>query len=255
VKLEGMLETHEKSQISGLPAELLSRRLKNPIPSALEEECMYSDPLPTQDSIDGMCSVSWKMIISVLTCVALFCAGCVSTGELAEHPNIQGALPADAQSAVIRAMPMSPGTIKNVEKLSLTDAPPLFAGYLKDALALKRPGWQIKLAGDPGTTSGQDLTITTELLEIDGGSAALRFWIGFNTGSTLSRARVSILDAAGKDLANAKISERTDCPVGACTESNEASIERNLKSLAEEVAEFIVDPAAYDKKKGSKPKT
>jgi hypothetical protein len=122
-------------------------------------------------------------------------------------------------------------------------------------LALKQPSWQIKLASEGDATSDQDLIIATELLEIDGGSAALRFWIGLNTGAILSRVKVSILDKTGKDLANAKISEHTACPAGACTDSTEAMVQRNLKNLAEDVAQFIVDPAGYEKKKGSKPKS
>ena len=59
---------------------------------------------------------------------------------------------------------------------------PLFVGDLKDALALKQPSWQIKVASEGDATSDQDLIIATELLEIDGGSAALRFWIGLNMG-------------------------------------------------------------------------
>ncbi len=185
--------------------------------------------------------------------LVLFCGGCVSTGELFEPANIQGPLPQGTRSVVIRAMPMNSGTIKNAEKLSLIDAPPLFARYLKDALALKQPGWQITLAGEEGAAPEPDLTIRTELLEIEGGSAALRFWIGLNAGATTSSVKVSILDATGKDLANAKISERTACPVGACTETNEATVQRNLRSLAGDAAEFIMDPVAYDKKKRRKP--
>ncbi len=215
---------------------------------------MDSDRSPTQDPTDVLPGAPWEKTAAVLISLALFCPGCVSTGELPEHANIQASLPQGIESAVIRAMPMSPGTIKNVDKLSLTDAPPLFAGYVKDALALKQPGWQIRIADTEGAMPDQHLIITTELLEIDGGSAALRFWIGLNTGATLSRVKVSILDRAGKDVASAKISERTACPVGACTESTEAIVQRNLKNLAEEVAEFIVDPAGYEKKKGSKPK-
>ena len=215
---------------------------------------MNFEPSLASDSEGVLPRSSWARTIGWIS-FALCCGGCVSTGELAEHPAVQGALPKDIRSVVIRAMPINAGAVKNVEKLTSTDAPPLFAGYVKDALALKQPGWQINLAGAEGVATGQDLTITTELLEVDGGSAALRFWIGLNTGSTLSRVKVSILDATGKDLAHAKITERTDCPVGACTESNEASVNRNLKNLAAEVAEFVVDPAGYEKKKGSKPKT
>jgi hypothetical protein len=60
---------------------------------------------------------------------------------------------------------MKPGTIRNVEKLTLTDAPPLFVGDLKDALALKQPSWQIKLASEGDANSDQDLIIATELLD------------------------------------------------------------------------------------------
>jgi len=183
----------------------------------------------------------------------LFCAGCVSTGEMPEHATIHGPLPQDIRSVVVQAMPMKPEAIKNVEKLTPADATAQFAGYLQDALAQKQPAWQIKLADERGTPSDQDLTIATELLEIDGGSAALRFWIGLNTGGVQSKVKVSIAGKTG-DIASANISERTVCPAGACTESTEAMVQRNLKNLAADVAEFIVDPAGYEKKKAAKPK-
>ncbi len=200
-------------------------------------------------------AASWKRTIGLVLSLAALLGGCVSTGELPEHANIQGPLPQNVRFVAIQAMPMKPGTIRNVDKLTLTDAPPLFVGDLKDALALKQPSWQIKLASEGDATSDQDLIIATELLEIDGGSAALRFWIGLNTGAILSRVKVSILDKTGKDLANANISEHTACPVGACTDSTEAMVQRNLKNLAEDVAQFIADPAGYEKKMTSKPKS
>jgi hypothetical protein len=52
-------------------------------------------------------------------------------------------------------------------------------------------------------------------------------------------------------LATAQIANRTICPVGACVESNEETVRRNLDSLAAETAAFIIDPAAYQKKKQS----
>src|SRR5262245_56603039 len=138
---------------------------------------------------------SWPDVLATLRrtavgfCVAAVCGGCVSTGELPEHASIHGPLPQHVRSVAIPAMPMKPGTIKNVEKLTLADAPPLFTGYLRDALALKQPSWQIKPTGGEGAPSDPDLVMTTELLEIDGGSAALRFWIGLNTGAILSRVK------------------------------------------------------------------
>jgi len=178
---------------------------------------------------------------------ALLGAGCVSTGELAKNVNIQAPLPSGIRTVVIQAVPMKPGALKNVE--GLADAHQLFARYLKDALAPKQPGWQVRVADEQGALADRDIIISTELLEIDGGSAALRFWIGLDTGATQSRVRVSILDKTGRDLLTTEISERTICPVGACTESNEAIADRNLQSLAGDVAEFILDPAGYQKKR------
>ncbi len=189
----------------------------------------------------------------VLISLALFCAGCVSVAELPKRVNIQAPLPQGTRLVLIQAMPMKPGTIKNVE--SLTDAPQQLARSVKAALALKQPGWQIQLADEEGATPDRDITIRMELLEIDGGSAALRFWIGLNTGATQSRVSVLILDKTGRDLATAEISESTICPVGACVESNEATVRRNLQSLAGDVAEFIMDPAEFEKKMGSKSST
>jgi len=193
------------------------------------------------------------MTVGGLTSAALLCAGCVSTAQSPGYANVQRPVPEEVWSAVIRPMPMSPDTVKNVDNLTATDAPSLFAGYVKDALALKQPAWEIKVSNQQGAAHDEDLTITTELVEIDGGSAALRFWIGSNTGASLSRVRVSVLDKAGTDVASAEISASTECPAGACTGSNEATVQRNLKKLADEVAEFVVDPGGYDKKRKSRP--
>ena len=190
-----------------------------------------------------------QKLAGLLISLALFCAACISVAELPEPVKVQAPLPQGARSVVIRPTAMKPGAIKNVE--GLTDAPQLFARSVKDALGLKQPGWQIRLADEQGTIPGADITINTELLNIDGGSAGLRFWIGFSAGAAESTVKVSILDKTGKELATAQISERTMCPIGACVESNEDTVRRNLKSLAEDVAEFIMNPAEYEKKKES----
>ena len=144
---------------------------------------------------------------------------------------------------------MQAGTIKNVD--GLTDAPQFFARSLKSALEIKQPGWQIGLADEQGAMPDADINIETEIVGVDGGSAGLRFWIGFSAGATESTVKVTILDKTGRELATAKISERTMCPIGACVESNEATVRRNLQSLAAEAADLIINPAEYEKKKGS----
>jgi hypothetical protein len=62
---------------------------------------MDSDRLPTQKSIRLLLGEPWKKT-SLLLCLAVFGAGCVSTGELPEHANIQGPLP---QDVAIRSYP------------------------------------------------------------------------------------------------------------------------------------------------------
>jgi hypothetical protein len=186
----------------------------------------------------------------ILFFVLMFVAGCTSLEQTSERVSIQAQVPESTRSAVITAAPMKPGTIKNVK--GLYDAPQLFARDLRDALVPKRPGWQIKLAEEAAPTPDADVTITTELLEIDGGSAAMRFWVGFGSGATVSRVKVSIVDKAGKLLATSEISERTTCPLGVCTEENEPAVRANLKSLAIGVAEFVTNPAEYEKKRESR---
>ena len=185
----------------------------------------------------------------LLTILALFCAGCVSTAELQEGARVQAPVPQDTQSVVIRPTVLSPDAIKNVE--GLTDAPQLFARSLREALQKQRPTWESTLADGQSVVPERGIAITTELVNIDGGSAALRFWIGLNTGAAESTVKVTVLDKMGAELATARISNRTICPIGACAESNEATIRRNLEGLAEDTAAFIVDPAEYQKKKRS----
>ena len=189
-----------------------------------------------------------QKLTSLIICLGLFATACVSVAELPERAQINAPLPQGIQSVVIRPTIMTPGAIKNAE--GLTDAPQFFAQSLQNALALKQPGWQIRLADQQGIVSTGDLTIVTELVNIDGGSAGLRFWIGFSAGAAESVVQVTVLDKAAKELATAKISERTMCPVGACIESNQETVRRNLRSLAGEAAEFVNNPAQYDKNKG-----
>ena len=182
--------------------------------------------------------------------LALFCAGCVSVAEMPEQVRVQAPLPQGTQSIAIRSAPVKPGTIKNVD--SLADPSQLMTGYVRDALMLKQPTWQIRSADERGASPEGDIVATVEFLTIDGGSAALRFFIGFSAGSAQSKVRVVILDKTGKELASATLSERTMCPLGSCPEGNEATIKRNLRNLAGEVAEFIENPTQYEKKGESK---
>lgn len=190
-----------------------------------------------------------QKLMGLSTLLMLISAACVSVAELPEGVKIQAPLPPGTQSVVILPTAMNPHMIKNVE--GLTDAPQFFARSLKTALDVKQLGWQIRMADAQRPVPDGDITITSEIVEIDGGSAGLRFWIGFSAGAAESSVKVTILDKSGKELATAKISERTMCPIGACVESNQDTVRRNLQSLAGEVAVFTMNPEEYEKKKGS----
>lgn len=184
----------------------------------------------------------------ILTVLGLVCGGCVSVTEVPQGVQVRTPVPQDTQVVVIHPTMLKLGAIKNVEGL---DAPQVLARSLCDTLKKHRPNWDIALADAKSVVPERGIAIKTELLNVDGGSAALRFWIGLNTGAAESNVQVSILDKAGTELATAQVSTRTVCPVGACVDSNEATVRRNLQSLAEETAEFIIDPVEYEKKKRS----
>jgi hypothetical protein len=185
-----------------------------------------------------------------LTVLAVFCAGCVNVGGPSEGIQAQHPVPQDPRVVLIRPTVLEPDAVKNVE--GLADAPQLFARALHTALLKKRPNWESAIVEGQAVVPNGGIAIKTELVKIDGGSAALRFWIGLGTGSAESAVKVSVLDETGSELAAAQLSNSTMCPVGWCTESNEATVRRNLEGLAEETAEFIVDPAEYQKKAQSK---
>lgn len=178
----------------------------------------------------------------------LVVTSCVSVADLPKPASVFGPIPANTRSLAIRVAPSKPEALKNAG--GLTDPGPFLARYIKDAVALKQPVWEVRIfEGGAGQSSDSDLFASAEVLSIDGGSAGLRFWIGFSAGATESTAAVSLADKAGKELAQATITERTMCPLGACADSNEDNIQRNLKNLADEIASFISNPAAYKKEK------
>jgi hypothetical protein len=144
---------------------------------------------------------------------------------------------------------MQLGAAKNVEGVS--DASVEFARFLKDALAHKQPTWLVELWQEQTKTAATDLIVNAEVLEIEGGSRAARFWIGLGAGAAHSTVQVSILDRAANEIASARISEATVCPVGWCVKANKEVIQQDLQILAGKAAEFIVNPAEFERKRGA----
>ena len=175
--------------------------------------------------------------------LALCCAACVSTSGAPERVNVVTPMPREIGSILIQVAPMKAGSMKNIQ--GLNDAPQRFAREVMAALKLKRPDWQIALADPTAGGANADLLVAAEILEMDGGSASSRFWIGFGAGKARSTAQVSIRDRDGRELASAVLSQATSCPTGACTESNEAMVLANLKDLAADAAAFISNPIEF----------
>ena len=187
-----------------------------------------------------------KMITCLALSSAVLLAACTSTEERSTGVAVRAPVPKDVGTAIVRALPMQPGALKNVK--GMQDAPQFFAGEVRSDLKQKHPGWKIALEGEKGAPSRPDITVDTELLQVEGGSAALRFWIGFGAGAISSRVKVSIRDRNGAELAGSEISQETSCPLGACAEDNEPLVRENLKALARSVSAFVTNPAEYQKK-------
>lgn len=179
-------------------------------------------------------------------CFAALAAACVSTQEEPAGPvRVHAQPPREVRAALIRAMPMQPGAIKNVK--GMNDAPALFASGLRATLASRHPDWRIAVGDANSGVGDADLVVEAELLEIEGGSAAMRFWVGFGAGAIVSRVKVTLRDRTAKVLAATDIVQRTTCPLGACGEENEPMVRDNLKALAENTAAFVSNPAEYEK--------
>lgn len=187
----------------------------------------------------------FRPLLSAVLILAL--AGCVSVTEAPPSITVDGLLPPDVNAAVIVAAAPGSGAIRNSGTLG--DVPRLFALSVRDALAKKRPDWRLRIDDGGRDTTGRELTITTQILDIDGGSAGLRFWIGFGAGAAEARARITLLDRAGNIIATAEIAESAICPLGVCGDSNEEMIQAGLQRLAAAAADFVVDPAGYRSRK------
>lgn len=179
------------------------------------------------------------------TGIFLLVASCVSVADVPKPVSITAPVPGNVRSLSIAVAPLKPDVMKNSG--SLTDPGPVLAGYIRDAVKVKQPAWEVVILQGTLPTVDTDLFASTELVSVDGGSAGLRFLIGFSAGATESTAAVALFARGAKPLAQVTINERTMCPLGSCVNSNEDNIERNLKSLASEIAAFITDPAGYRK--------
>ena len=106
---------------------------------------------------------------SFLCVVLMTTAGCTSVHESADQLQVGKGYAQGPKVAAIEVLPMKSDALKNVSGLG--DIPLLFGNNLKKALIPMHPDWQIRMAGEAAGESAQDLTIKTEILQVDGGSA------------------------------------------------------------------------------------
>ena len=165
---------------------------------------------------------------SLVVLLTVFSSACVCVAELRERVKLKSPLPQQIQSVMLPPTTMSPGTIKNAT-----------AAVDIDDLRCDR---NISIRDVAAFINHSNLPALLLRLQ--------RVLVGLSAGAAESVVIVTILDKTGRELATAKISERTMCPVGACVESNEATVRRNLQNLAGEVAEFV-NPGEYEKKKAT----
>lgn len=194
--------------------------------------------------LQGHFKSGWRIWVVWFTLILT--SACTSVQEAPMSVNVEAELPADIQSAIIRALPIEPGLIKNIDS-NMDEAPEFFARELRIGLSSRYPNWSISVEGAENASSNPDVTITTKILEIDGGSAAKRFWIGFGAGAIKSKVEVSITDSEDKPLATSVIAASTTCPMGVCEDKGMEDIWQNLLNLVDETMKFIQDPGEYEK--------
>jgi hypothetical protein len=169
--------------------------------------------------------------------LSILIISCTATEEVAEDQRVERSYPKSVGVVLVDVADLDKSIVKNVEGLDRPDE--LYIRYLKDALAAKRPDWRVEIRGPESATIQHDVLIKNELLLIDGGSAAMRFWIGLGTGAIVSKVDVKILDAQDRLIAESDIAQKTTCPMGACTDEQTPAVKENIKELAYSVADYI----------------
>jgi hypothetical protein len=93
-----------------------------------------------------------------------------------------------------------------------------------------------------------DLLVQSVLEEIHGGNAAARFWVGFGAGRSITTIYVKVLKK-GEIIAERRITETTTMPnLVTGTYANEDAILQDAPLVARKIADFVHNPAEFEKK-------
>ncbi|MEN3111148.1 DUF4410 domain-containing protein [Uliginosibacterium paludis] len=97
---------------------------------------------------------------------------------------------------------------------------------------LKKMGLPAKLA-DKSAPAQDAYVLKGRILQVNGGSTALRIWIGFGAGSTTVTVRGEVLDAkTGAQVRNFTLTRQSNWTYS----NNEAAVRENIGELASDIA-------------------
>ena len=167
----------------------------------------------------------------------LFVVGCTATlpqkVEISHSYSLQG-----LKSYVLKMNSEKANVDPSFSKSFADNYSQMLEGSIKLALQKTNPEIQY-------TDTNSDLEIEVVLEELQGGSAAARFWIGFGAGRTVSTVYVKI--RKGQDVvAEGRITETTTMTnLITGNYSNEDALMQDVPQLARKIADFVNDPEKF----------
>jgi len=179
------------------------------------------------------------IIFALISVIIFVIAGCASTlppkGEIKESYSL------DSFNSFAMILSCNETKVTGVRENFATDYCQVLEGNLKLSLQTLNSKWRYEKK-DP------DVLIDAKLEEINGGSAAARFWVGFGAGRSITTVYVKVIKA-DKILAEKRITETTTITnLITGNYSNEDAIIQDAPLLSKKVAEFVKNPAEFESK-------
>lgn len=130
--------------------------------------------------------------------------------------------------------------ISGVPENFAADYCPALEGNIKLSLRNLNSKWRYD-------NEAPDVLIYTQLEEINGGSSAARFWVGFGAGKAVTTVYVKVIKA-NNVLAEQRISETTSFTnVMSQNYSNDVAIMQDAPLISKKIAEFVKNPTEFGK--------
>jgi hypothetical protein len=177
-------------------------------------------------------------LISIIIIVVI--TGCTATlppkGEIREPYSLENF------NSFGMILDCKEATITGVPENFTTDYCTVLEGNIKSSLRNLNATWSYD-------KEVPDVLINTKLEEINGGSSAARFWVGFGAGKAITTVYVEVIKG-NKVLAEQRIIETTSFTnLISQNYSNDAAIMQDAPLLARKIAEFVKNPIEFGKEK------